>query len=246
MNNFMCEKCGQWFSRETILKRHLDKGHRGGEQFNCDKCSFQTTTQNLLDKHKVLAGHLPDIREKQYKCKDCPESFTEFSNLMIHRKRTHNVKQCRNLPGCTYGEGCWYMHPQVVPIERTPAKEFVSTDNTHVFQSSNFTCRLCNSDFNAKHELMRHRKSNHSDIVRQCTDFASSFCRRGDQQCWYRHSMNQETNSQKMQPSQDFRQGQQTMKPPESSKQQEIIQSMMTQMKTMMVTTMNQMMMNWK
>ena len=44
MNNFICEKCGQGFSRETVLKRHLDEGHEGGEHFNCDKCSFQTTT----------------------------------------------------------------------------------------------------------------------------------------------------------------------------------------------------------
>ena len=156
---------------------------------------------------------------------------------MVHRKRTHRVNQCRNLPSCNRGETCWWVHPESVTVERKEESRHVSTENASVTQNSEFICRVCNNEFNSKSELMRHRKIDHADRVRQCTDFASNFCRRGDQQCWYRHSMNKETNSQSVQSRQDFHQGQQTHKPPEMSSQKEIMKQMMTEMQTMLMNS---------
>ena len=239
LHTCICEVCGQGFARETALKRHSEEEH---EQFNCDKCSFQTTTQNLVDKHKVLSGHLKVIqpnKENEFKCKNCPNTFSVFKDLMVHRKASHRVPEC-NKPNCNFGESCWYMHPEGRTAEVIETSEPIITER--VAENQKFKCRVCDNDFNNKSALMKHRKIDHIDRVRQCTDFTASFCRRGDQQCWYRHSMAQVGNSQNVQPEANFRPAQVSQKPPD---QQEMMRSMMLSMQQVLNNTMNEMMAKW-
>ena len=185
--NFICETCGQGFARKSTLTRHIEENHIKGDEFNCDKSDFKTTTRNLLDKHKVLTGHMPDIverkQENQYKCRNCPEKLSEFNDMMVHRKENHMVRECKNLPNCDRGESCWYKHQKEVVTEASETSEPVSKQTPTTSESQKFKCRICDNDFSGKSALMEHKKTDHIDRVRQCTDFASNYCRRGDLQC---------------------------------------------------------------
>ena len=50
------------------------------------------------------------------------------------------------------------------------------------------TCHTCALTFSSKKELMRHRKVQHSDIIRKCRHFAEGGCEFEDDICWYRHT----------------------------------------------------------
>ena len=48
-------------------------------------------------------------------------------------------------------------------------------------------CFVCNKTFSTKSTLMLHRKTYHSDIVRNCTDFSEVKCKFKEDSCWYKH-----------------------------------------------------------
>ena len=148
------------------------------------------------------------------------------------------VRECKNLPNCGRGESCWYKHPKEVVTEASETSEPVSTQTPTTSESQKFKCRICDNDFSGKSALMKHRKTDHIDRVRQCTDFASNYCRRGDLQCWYKHSL----NSQSVQSPVDFCPAQQSLKPPD---QMEMMRSMMMSMQQMWNKSMNEMMSQW-
>ena len=108
-----CTKCGVATKSQRELKSHLDSKHPEGQkkiphnskgELNCDECQFQANAEPELRKHlntlkhKAAAGikmsHLADT----FRCKDCGDEFSDFWNLMNHRRDTHQEKRrrCRN------------------------------------------------------------------------------------------------------------------------------------------------------
>ena len=103
---------------------------------------------------------------------------------MNHRKNKHpSNKKCRNLPNCQYGNQCWYVHPDALDIDEVQIENHQSSTAIQ-----KLTCKVCGKEFETKHDLMRHKKSEHpSNII--CREFIKSNCRRTSQQCWYRHDI---------------------------------------------------------
>ena len=60
------------------------------------------------------------------------------------------------------------------------------------FQSENqetkLICNVCKEEFNTKDALMKHKKKEHPDKVRPCTDYSAGTCIRSNEQCWYGHT----------------------------------------------------------
>ena len=50
-------------------------------------------------------------------------------------------------------------------------------------------CFVCNTTFDNKPNMMAHRKKNHSDIIRQCTQFNQNCCRFQEEACWFKHDI---------------------------------------------------------
>ena len=48
-------------------------------------------------------------------------------------------------------------------------------------------CYICDNRFESKMEMMIHRKTNHKELVRGCTNFAKNNCMFQGQSCWYLH-----------------------------------------------------------
>ena len=109
------------------------------------------------------------------KCHNCGEIFNTKWNMMAHRKTMHlsTVAYCkRNIDGiCPYSEEmCWWNHAEKV----TPSGDQVN-------------CFVCNKTFGNKNIMMTHRKNEHAELIRPCTQFQSNTCRFLSKVCWFKH-----------------------------------------------------------
>ena len=53
------------------------------------------------------------------------------------------------------------------------------------------SCNLCVEQFQAKRDLMKHKKTEHSEQVANCWKFAVDNCHYGDDKCWFKHLRNE-------------------------------------------------------
>ena len=205
---FTCEECKFPAITKEELKKHMSNRHankiaigeksdfkttrrykvhsqangkHSEEEFNCDGCDFQATTQLQLNKHTNLkhrnkGQELEDVIH----CKHCEEQFSEIWNLMKHRKVAHRntVAFCKNklADTCRFNsESCWWRHEAIDGEQQNTGR---------------VECYICNKTFEAKGDMMIHRKQMHINIVKMCKNFQQNSCSFRDQFCWYRHDDN--------------------------------------------------------
>lgn len=83
MEKRVCRFCGQIFSRDCDLIRHMDEIHMGERAFKCSNCDKEFAQRNHLAIHlRIHTG------EKPHTCPFCKKSFAQRSNLNVHL-RTH-------------------------------------------------------------------------------------------------------------------------------------------------------------
>ena len=148
-------------SKHNELERDQEE-----EEYNCDDCPFQGTSESQLKKHIDLTHVI--------KCRICNEPFTDKRNLMNHRKIKHvsSVAPCRKfLSGdCSRtSEACWWSHGKI--------------EN----DAQSINCFICGKTFKAKTELMSHRKQDHASHVEPCHKFSRGECPFQDKFCWFKH-----------------------------------------------------------
>ena len=193
-----CDECQEDFLTKINLKSHMKSHH--SKQWNCDQCDFQTSTRTLLMNHcKLVTGHKPSKQRigqtGVMTCYTCRDEFRSYHELMNHRKEEHpSHKKCRYyLKGeCNFSaEDCWYLH------ENEDKGNIPSHSN-----AENFQCFVCKDNFMSKHDLMQHKKKNHSSQT-LCEKFKQGVCERSAQECHYKHpqtSTKQNTSGQKPNP----------------------------------------------
>ena len=81
----ICEFCGNSFSSEQDLKRHIHRVHEGHKDDICESCGkFFSSAQDLKKHiHIIHEGH------KDYKCESCGKSFSQAATLKRHIHRIH-------------------------------------------------------------------------------------------------------------------------------------------------------------
>ena len=146
------------------------------KEYNCYECDYQGTRASELNKHVSLKHR--DIKEDStIKCRNCGETFANKWNLMTHRKSKHPsiVANCRNnMEGtCVFSDNmCWWNHS---------VKSANLGDKMH--------CFVCEKVFENKKHLMAHRKIDHVQLIRTCSQFQSNNCRFLSSECWYKHEV---------------------------------------------------------
>lgn len=79
----VCRVCGQIFSRDCDLIRHMDEIHMGERAFKCSNCDKEFARRNHLAIHlRIHTG------ERPHTCPFCKRAFAQRSNLNVHL-RTH-------------------------------------------------------------------------------------------------------------------------------------------------------------
>lgn len=88
-----CSVCYGRFSNQLLLDRHRGGCHES--IFSCNKCSYQTTINRDLAKHK--RSH-----SKSFLCETCHKTFLKNNLLKLHqRQHRHGINA--TTPGETYG-----------------------------------------------------------------------------------------------------------------------------------------------
>ena len=223
---YNCEKCDFVTDCKQLLENHMKQKHR---EWNCLHCSYQGSNKTNLEKHQEEAQH----KEKNFKCHNCKNEFFNKDELMKHRKKDHKVKTCRELPNCTWGDECYYMHPN-----NTDAMEIVEDSGDS--SEPKVECKSCDKSFNSKNEVMQHRKEVHPATVSECRDYKESKCRRT--LCWFRHETSKNSLPQQEQvekatsQQQGFQWSQRAQKPPEMDNQKimmQMVETLMAMVKSM-------------
>ena len=127
---------------------------------------------------------------------------------MNHRKSKHpsSVAPCRNFPtgNCIFtNEMCWWKHC-----------ESDQSDNNDIN-----VCYICNESCESMEDMMRHRKNQHPEVVKECFKFRNNMCSFRSETCWFNHGRSennaaqQESEETNAEPS-VFWENQRRMKPP--------------------------------
>ena len=245
---FQCDHCHKKFIRNDVLLTHIRVDHQvkptedarlveeaqmveNESKFNCNKCQFQGNSEDILKNHIEVTKH-----HDSFQCRNCNKEFTEFPDLMKHRKADHGRK-CKKFPKCDRGDDCWYQHPDT-PMETNQTPSVVVAP-----ASSEHGCRVCSDKFDNKPSLMKHRKTAHAATVSVCRESMNGSCPRGDNKCWYRHQTNLEASPQQVQAQPqgvpniqsfvDFPQAPHLQEPPGQTSNQEFMVQMLHMMAQM-------------
>ena len=151
---------------------------RKENEYNCDQCPFQGTSELQLNKH-INLKHVAENHSMRevIKCRNCNEQFSEKWNLMVHRKQKHveSVANCRKKQdgNCPFSdEKCWWNHKN-------------RQANKHNIEQ--IKCYFCDKIFENKPSLMKHRKAEHRSVVRRCDKYVGNNCPFQSINCWYLH-----------------------------------------------------------
>ena len=182
-----CKVCNVGFKNNSEMESHKKEVHSKRTELNCDECQFQANTVPELKKHLNTRKHRAALGVNEstlgdtLKCKDCKQEFSDFWNLMNHRRDMHPEKRrrCRNeVKGeCEFDDkgpnGCWWSHSN---------KSSNLNTSKHM---TNQTCSICKKEFPNKYVLMMHKKEDHEDSVPLCRNLKNGGC--DFQKCWFRH-----------------------------------------------------------
>ena len=71
----------------------------------------------------------------------------------------------------------------------------------HALSGSNeesISCNYCDDKFQAKAEIMKHKKGKHNEKVRKCRYFSAGNCIFGSEKCWYKHDKLENDSNEKV------------------------------------------------
>ena len=135
----------------------------------CEKCDFEAPNGYEMDGH-MWSEH-DEEEEDAFKCQYCDENFTLLKDLMGHKKTQHEEKisLCWYFfnKSCTFGDKCWFSH-----------KIYDSQEEEN--------CNICGKSFITMTLYMKHMKSEHYGIVKDCKNFKEGKCSYNEN-CWFKH-----------------------------------------------------------
>ena len=166
--SLVCNLCEKKLQTQDKYQKHKMK--HSDEDWNCDDCDHQTSSEEKLKKHLATthhnSRHVPNPANQKFACNLCTSKFYNKSTLEEHKNRVHrSFKPCKNLPNCSYGHECMFNHNKV-------SKDML-------------ICYECGYETKTLNDLMLHRKSKH--VVSDCLKQYTNECKFTSEKCWFIH-----------------------------------------------------------
>ena len=177
------------------VTKHNKTEAKKNEEWDCNKCSFQTESEDSIKNHMMLKHglnpsntkykHRRDVNnddssehsvyhDYRLECKDCGEFFISKWKLMQHRAQEHKSSA-----------ECWYYREN-----RCKFNEKCAYTHTKDKTTNKIDCDDCEKLFDTREEKMRHRKKEHIENVKPCRYYyRQGVCNRDENLCWYRHTV---------------------------------------------------------
>uniref|UniRef100_A0A8D8FGN2 Zinc finger protein 26 n=1 Tax=Culex pipiens TaxID=7175 RepID=A0A8D8FGN2_CULPI len=148
-----CPQCERWMSKKNI-KEHIAT-HANERNFPCTVCKKTFKVQRTAHRH--IQNHI-NAQNKQRKCYDCEQVFSDEDELPTHYQTSHPGKHPYNCPIC--GQG-FYQKAQLADHVHTHSDEDrISVKNpVEHYQVGNarvYECTLCRRGFSAKRTVVAH------------------------------------------------------------------------------------------
>jgi KRAB domain-containing zinc finger protein len=145
--NFACPLCGQRFTNEEKMNRHVATKHDpNGEErtFACDECDLKFKSSNHLRSHKAIHA---SNDEKPFTCEICSKRFSFRFVLNSHIKQAHNKSERFACPFCD-------RKFKALNIMKHHAEREHGEDCVYL-------CTTCPEKFKTRNELRNHEKLTH-------------------------------------------------------------------------------------
>jgi DNA-directed RNA polymerase subunit RPC12/RpoP len=73
---------------------------------------------------------------------------------------------------------------------QTEHDEIIASEDKPKVAARKYSCNICGQTFEAKWEVVAHRKKNHLSTLRKCKYFIAGHCSFGENLCWFKHDEN--------------------------------------------------------
>ncbi|XP_068424028.1 gastrula zinc finger protein xFG20-1-like [Clinocottus analis] len=88
-----CRFCGEHFSKDSFLIRHVATSHKGHKAFRCLHCN-----KEFEQRYRMVVHARIHTGEKPFRCSFCDKSFTQTSSRLVHMKEMHMRKKLSTNP----------------------------------------------------------------------------------------------------------------------------------------------------
>ena len=120
---YLCDKCGEEFSKAWELERHVKRTHKS--TFKCNLCKFQTEDKQASIIHKKQ--HAQDY----FQCEQCNKTLNCRKSLLRHVREQHEIQRF-SCPHCNYQTNRKYQlseHKKKHTVKEPTPKQKKSTIN---------------------------------------------------------------------------------------------------------------------
>ncbi len=196
---FLCDKCNEKFKSNQELGKHLLREHlsQNGPQFKCEVCAKAFYTKLDLKTHVTIThgealykcdlcshvskykGHMNEhvrfvhLKEKPFKCKQCPKEFSKKKSLSEH-EAAHEGNLQHQCESCSYKTAYKANYERHIRnhhdkvrykcdkcgrnfTEKRTLRDHVSKLHENPDHRP-FRCEICNKDFKCKIACNNHAK----------------------------------------------------------------------------------------
>ena len=170
---------GSGYSRES--PQFDSKSKKSQLDFRCTQCDIVFGSQHLLNSH-INEHH----NDGCHKCSDCNIAFKQKSILDVHIIKKHRVADGQefNCKDCSFqgnNEKELKKHLSITH-HKSGSQNENSTDPNYL------TCHSCGKKCACRVDPMKHRKHEHSDIIKRWKFCRKGICAYEDHICWFSHN----------------------------------------------------------
>ena len=164
-----CAECGKEFSTQYNLQRHLKIHYSPSQQFLCHICG------KTFDRKDSLTRHIKDQQHPLFTCQECGKSFQRKSVLERH-SICHQDVQFAGKCGKTFNwEDNLRAHKMLKvcigkPVKCLKEEQIKKEPSVATCLATEWMkqCDICNKRFSYQSNLVRHKKSVHSNLTFAC------------------------------------------------------------------------------
>ena len=156
--------------------------------------------ENLKKKEEKYVNEIKELKQKIEKCKKTQDltntgTQTQFADIRfcaeceypaddLYALGEHMGEDHADRNVCESCDVCFDDQENLV---KHVIKEHMAESNTERGEEC-FYCNFCHKKFKEKHELMIHKKAEHTDKVSKCWNYSTGACLYGETNCWFIHA----------------------------------------------------------